>query len=234
VRRAALLQVATLRHAALFDLPLCGELPGFDALVSSLFGSGRQLLLGVGLANDFQVLRKSCPNVEGFKRVPPAVLEVGDALRQLQQRLDQEIQQQAQQQGQSLEQAATCRCSASGPESNSAPSHQRQPPPHTLPRPQHPHSPQPQSLSATCRRWLGEPLDKAEQCSDWRARPLSAEQVAYAANDAHCLVRLFAVLQAHAAARASNGGGGGSSAVAAAVTAVTAAKVSHSGIRGIS
>ncbi|KAG5185127.1 ribonuclease H-like domain-containing protein [Tribonema minus] len=48
------------------------------------------------------------------------------------------------------------------------------------------------SLSGSCAAWLGAPLNKSEQLSDWGRRPLSASQIAYAANDAHCLTRIFA------------------------------------------
>ncbi|CBN77309.1 conserved unknown protein [Ectocarpus siliculosus] len=47
------------------------------------------------------------------------------------------------------------------------------------------------SLSKTCEAWLGKPLDKTECASKWDVRPLTADQVRYAALDAHCLVGIF-------------------------------------------
>uniref|UniRef100_A0A7S4QV86 3'-5' exonuclease domain-containing protein n=1 Tax=Alexandrium monilatum TaxID=311494 RepID=A0A7S4QV86_9DINO len=47
-------------------------------------------------------------------------------------------------------------------------------------------------LSGMVRAALGHELDKAQQCSDWSQRPLSREQQAYAALDAHALLRLAA------------------------------------------
>ncbi|CAN0224628.1 unnamed protein product [Ectocarpus sp. 6 AP-2014] len=47
------------------------------------------------------------------------------------------------------------------------------------------------SLSKTCEAWLGKPLDKTECASKWDVRPLTADQVRYAALDAHCLVGVF-------------------------------------------
>eukprot|EP00811_Abedinium_folium_P034924 NODE_7763_length_1552_cov_6.139649.p2 GENE.NODE_7763_length_1552_cov_6.139649~~NODE_7763_length_1552_cov_6.139649.p2 ORF type:complete len:427 (+),score=158.44 NODE_7763_length_1552_cov_6.139649:217-1497(+) len=47
-------------------------------------------------------------------------------------------------------------------------------------------------LRGCVARCLGSQLDKAQQCSDWSQRPLSAEQLAYAALDAHVLLLLAA------------------------------------------
>ncbi|KAL1824007.1 hypothetical protein ACET3Z_010785 [Daucus carota] len=38
-------------------------------------------------------------------------------------------------------------------------------------------------------------FDKEQQCSDWLCRPLTEEQIRYAAADAHCLLKIFDVLQ---------------------------------------
>ena len=65
------------------------------------------------------------------------------------------------------------------------------------------------SLTGACRAWLGAPLDKAEQLSDWTARPLRQAQLLYAANDAHCLVRLFDALRTHLRRYGANRVGGG-------------------------
>ena len=46
---------------------------------------------------------------------------------------------------------------------------------------------------------LGRPLDKRDQMSDWDKRPLSANQLVYAALDAHVLVELFRALEMLAA-----------------------------------
>ncbi|KAK9833570.1 hypothetical protein WJX81_006966 [Elliptochloris bilobata] len=53
------------------------------------------------------------------------------------------------------------------------------------------------ALSTISERVLGRPLNKAMQTSDWEARPLSPAQVAYAALDAHALVRIYDALAAH-------------------------------------
>ena len=42
---------------------------------------------------------------------------------------------------------------------------------------------------------LGKPLDKSVTCSDWELRPLSERQILYAANDAHCCVRIWEALR---------------------------------------
>ncbi|CAE8695074.1 unnamed protein product [Polarella glacialis] len=60
----------------------------------------------------------------------------------------------------------------------------------------------PGSLCDSVRERLGHHLEKAQQCSDWSRRPLSAEQLHYAALDAHVLLQLAA---ATAAADRSNG-----------------------------
>lgn len=52
------------------------------------------------------------------------------------------------------------------------------------------------SLVAQLEAWCGVRLDKSEQCSDWARRPLSPSQLAYAANDAACLLTLYRALQA--------------------------------------
>ena len=46
------------------------------------------------------------------------------------------------------------------------------------------------SLSAAASLVLGRPIDKRQQCSNWERRPLSQAQVAYAAIDAHVLLKL--------------------------------------------
>lgn len=47
------------------------------------------------------------------------------------------------------------------------------------------------SLARLVARVTGRGLDKSQQCSAWGSRPLTAEQVAYAAADAACLVDMF-------------------------------------------
>jgi hypothetical protein len=47
------------------------------------------------------------------------------------------------------------------------------------------------SLSDCCYIFLGKKLNKNQQLSDWSKRPLSAEQVKYAALDAHALVHIY-------------------------------------------
>lgn len=51
------------------------------------------------------------------------------------------------------------------------------------------------SLSKLTEAVLGKPLSKREQVSDWQRRPLSAGQLAYAAMDAHVLLRLLPLVQ---------------------------------------
>ncbi|KAH7854890.1 hypothetical protein Vadar_018784 [Vaccinium darrowii] len=51
------------------------------------------------------------------------------------------------------------------------------------------------SLATICEEVLGVSLSKELQCSDWSCRPLTAEQRAYAAEDAHCLLEIFKVFQ---------------------------------------
>ncbi|KAG5558880.1 hypothetical protein RHGRI_008735 [Rhododendron griersonianum] len=51
------------------------------------------------------------------------------------------------------------------------------------------------SLATICEEVLGISLSKELQCSDWSCRPLTAEQKAYAAEDAHCLLEIFKVFQ---------------------------------------
>ena len=46
------------------------------------------------------------------------------------------------------------------------------------------------SLSNACQLFLGKPLHKSSRLSDWNARPLSADQICYAALDAHVLLAL--------------------------------------------
>ncbi|KAK3258446.1 hypothetical protein CYMTET_32506 [Cymbomonas tetramitiformis] len=50
-------------------------------------------------------------------------------------------------------------------------------------------------LSALVCAYLSHPLDKRHQRSDWEARPLSQPQMQYAAQDAHCLLRIYHVMQ---------------------------------------
>lgn len=59
------------------------------------------------------------------------------------------------------------------------------------------------SLSRLVESTLGRPLDKSQQRSVWSRRPLLPQQLAYAANDAHCLVAALDALLAAAARRAS-------------------------------
>ena len=47
------------------------------------------------------------------------------------------------------------------------------------------------SLTGLCEGVFGSGLDKTEQCSNWERRPLRRQQILYAANDAHVLVRLY-------------------------------------------
>ncbi|KAJ7965309.1 exonuclease mut-7-like [Quillaja saponaria] len=51
------------------------------------------------------------------------------------------------------------------------------------------------SLATICGELLGFSLSKELQCSDWSRRPLTEEQITYAAMDAHCLLKIFNVLQ---------------------------------------
>ena len=55
-------------------------------------------------------------------------------------------------------------------------------------------------LAARLRSWTGYELDKSMQTSDWRRRPLTAEQIAYAAADARCLLDLDSAIAAWVAA----------------------------------
>jgi hypothetical protein len=177
-QHAELLQVATARHVALFDLRVCCDMSEFDTFIDTLVGSGRQLVLGIGLSNDLQVLQKSYPRMTSFQRALPAVLDIVSALQSLEQ------QQNGKHNKLLRKQAASSGAAADFTSTD------EQQVPHALQQ-----QAQPMGLSAACRRWLGAPLNKAQQCSDWSARPLSLEQAAYAANDAHGLVRLFAVYQ---------------------------------------
>ena len=51
-------------------------------------------------------------------------------------------------------------------------------------------------LSSLAKIVLGKELDKRQQVSPWNRRPLSDAQVRYAANDAHCLLRIYEKLVA--------------------------------------
>ncbi|XP_057826445.2 uncharacterized protein LOC131038134 isoform X2 [Cryptomeria japonica] len=53
---------------------------------------------------------------------------------------------------------------------------------------------QSKGLSSICEEVLGFKLSKDLQCSDWEKRPLMDEQIAYAAADAYCLIRIFDVV----------------------------------------
>ena len=53
----------------------------------------------------------------------------------------------------------------------------------------------PGGLAGLCKTLLGKPLDKSVTCSNWEQRPLSERQILYAANDAHCCVRIWAALR---------------------------------------
>lgn len=57
-----------------------------------------------------------------------------------------------------------------------------------------------QGLSCLVKRLVGQGLDKRQQCSSWDERPLSTEQILYAAQDAHCLIRVYDELRAVMAA----------------------------------
>ena len=51
------------------------------------------------------------------------------------------------------------------------------------------------SLQRVCARATARRLDKAQQCSDWARRPLDAEQLRYAALDAHVLLEVHEVVR---------------------------------------
>lgn len=50
------------------------------------------------------------------------------------------------------------------------------------------------SLTAMAHSVLGKPLNKALQTSNWGARPLSAQQLLYAALDAHVCLQIWAAI----------------------------------------
>ncbi|HYN83770.1 MAG TPA: HRDC domain-containing protein [Pyrinomonadaceae bacterium] len=52
------------------------------------------------------------------------------------------------------------------------------------------------SLASVSEHLLGLPLDKTLQKSNWRRRPLTKAQIAYAAKDAHIVLRVFEELRA--------------------------------------